>query len=406
MARAWLRKLVNDDDGHFSVVDLEDLRSNQHAIAEPLIDGSNPTIITLTGGWATHNDFPGLYNPAAPEHTEFAKKRVDLCWQYGIDTEKEDISHITEGKHAVAAMVKRTECLVGGGPIAQFYEVDGRSIDFVGITWDDVEQTYHQRIAYNPNPRNFVDKEFYGIAKRLFLPLMVDTGGVCRSIEDIKKSFENITVMGASFGSVAGYLLANAILKVAEHSGFNRQELISENVLGSIAFLAVANTGRILRDGKGLRFTSLIYEGANDLVNEWVNPYKVTVPNELDGIAKFSLDHGSLIMLTTPWRATFKDVTSGTIKDIIDPPAHSTDFYLQELREKGCEHGQSALAREYMSAMAFRNLLGHTAAEVHERVVNERGFGKNIAKLDLPPEKKISRSVTGSLLPTNLTAAR
>ncbi len=90
-------------------------------------------------------------------------------------------------------------------------------------------------------------------------------------------ALQRITFFGISHGSNFLIELENALRVLLKNANFSAED--SASIMAQIVSIAISSIAPITQ-AKGARFTSIYFEGLNDKLAEWINPYKVVCPDD------------------------------------------------------------------------------------------------------------------------------
>lgn len=122
--------------------------------------------------------------------------------------------------------------------------VKEQDINLLSINYNDVEFDSLLTLEYFQNGDESIDEKnknplfFKDIYETIFQPLIINSKGSKKSIEDIKKSFRNITLISHCFGSISVFFIINNIKKDMKQRGFNDNEI--KDVLSELVNISIS----------------------------------------------------------------------------------------------------------------------------------------------------------------------
>jgi hypothetical protein len=145
--------------------------------------------------------------------------------------------------------------------------------------------------------------------------------------DELCKKLQHITFFGISHGSIFLIELENALNTLLQDAGFDTEAC--EKILSHIVSVAVSSIAPV-KEATGARFTTVYFEGMNDKLAQWINPYKAALPDGKD-FAIHPLARHRLLVLSRVIEsaAQWKEVIPGFDYFWInnDKAAHYTPFY-------------------------------------------------------------------------------
>lgn len=122
--------------------------------------------------------------------------------------------------------------------------VKEQDINLLSINYNDVEFDSLLILEYFQNGDESIDEKnknplfFKDIYETIFQPLIINSKGGKKSIEDIKKSFRNITLVSHCFGSLSALFIINNIKEDMKQRGFNDNEI--KDVLSELVNISIS----------------------------------------------------------------------------------------------------------------------------------------------------------------------
>ena len=122
--------------------------------------------------------------------------------------------------------------------------VKEQDINLLSINYNDVEFDSLLTLEYFRTGNKSIDERdrnplfFKDMYETIFQPLIINSKGSKKSIEDIKKSFRNITLISHCFGSLSAFIIINNIKEDMKQRGFNDNEI--KDVLSELVNISIS----------------------------------------------------------------------------------------------------------------------------------------------------------------------
>lgn len=122
--------------------------------------------------------------------------------------------------------------------------VKEQDINLLSLNYNNAEFDSLLTLEYFRTGNENIDEKnknplfFKGIYETIFQPLIINSKGSKKSIEDIKKSFRNITLISHCFGSLSAFFIINNIKEDMKQRGFNDNEI--KDVLSELVNISIS----------------------------------------------------------------------------------------------------------------------------------------------------------------------